>query len=179
MHGHKMLMRCGRWCHNRSLGMLVLRIALGAFFLAHGISKVTHMEAIVPFFGSLGFAPYWAYIVTGVEIFAGLSFILGVFVGIAAPLIVVEMLVSIWKVTGVVPGDPLIMYVSSWGPNVIYAAAALCIFWSGVGRYSLAAYIMKRRGADGMCKDCARGMDYEAAVEVKVESSEPEKEVVT
>src|SRR5512144_392627 len=96
MHGF--MGKCYGWCHNKSLGQLLLRLALGAFFLAHGISKFINMTDMVLVFKQWGLASYWAYIVAVSEIVGGLAFLLGAFVWLGAALIVVEMAVSIWLV---------------------------------------------------------------------------------
>lgn len=147
--------RCGRWCHNKAVGMLLLRVTLGGFFLAYGVLALQNLAEWKQFFGILGF-PGWVSILVAVsEIAAGLALILGVFVWLAAPIIVVIMAVSIWKVTGPVPGALLMGFVRGWGTNLIYAAAALCVAFCGPGRYSLAAWFLRRGGMKAVpCRDC-------------------------
>lgn len=78
-------------------GMLLIRVALGALFLAHGIQKFTDLSGVEGFFDSLGFpAPAaLALLVALVETLGGLAIILGVGLKIAAALIAVVMVVAI------------------------------------------------------------------------------------
>ena len=155
MHG--MFGRCNKYLHNKNIGLLVLRLALGAFFVVHGISKFQSMDSVVPFFNSIGLATFWAYVVATAEIISGLALILGVFLWVAAFLLTVMTVVAIYKVTGPNPQGQtfLIHYISAWGTNVIYAAAAICVAFCGAGRWSLTALWMRRwMKKDKVCVDC-------------------------
>jgi putative oxidoreductase len=147
--------KCYKWLHNKSVGVLVLRIALGAFFLGHGISKFMNMDQVLPFFASIGLNSFWTYVTATSEVVVGVSLILGIFLWLAAFLLVVMSAVAIIKVTGPNPSEQpfLIHYISSWGSNVIFAAAAVCVAFCGAGRYSLAALWMRRR-MKMVCVDC-------------------------
>ena len=59
---------------------LILRLALGVMFLAHGLLKVMvfTLPGTVQFFDSVGFAGWMAYPVTMLEIAGGTMLILGV-----------------------------------------------------------------------------------------------------
>jgi uncharacterized membrane protein YphA (DoxX/SURF4 family) len=156
MHG--VLGRCAKTCHNKGIGLLVLRLSLGAFFVAHGTVKFQNMEMMQQFFASLGFQPWMAPLVAVVEILSGLALILGAFVWPAAVGITIIMALAVLKVTSKAQGDELTQFITGWGPNLIYAAAALCIAWCGAGRYSLTAWHLKRKGmAEGVCRDCKAG----------------------
>lgn len=155
--------RCGRWCHNKAAGLLVLRVVLGAFFIAHGVAKFQSLEMMRGFFDSIGFPGPWAAIVAASEVLAGIAILVGAFLWIAAPVLTVIMAVAIWKVTGPNPqGQPLVLhFISGWGPNLVYAAAVWCLALCGAGRWSLAAWLMRRRGM--ACRDCkaAHGMGHD------------------
>lgn len=151
MHGF--MGRCSRWCHNKAVGVLVLRLMLGVFFLGHGISKFQNMEMMKGFFGSLGLPPWTAIVVACAEVFSGAALVLGAFLWIAAPLITIIMLVAAWKVGAKYPGDALTTFIAGWGPNLVYAAAALCLAFCGAGRYSLTAWYLRRKGMQGDCRD--------------------------
>lgn len=75
--------------------MLVLRISLGAIFLAHGLQKISGITGIIKFFGSLGLPAIVAYIVTGIETVGGVFLILGIFTRIAAAAISVVLVGAI------------------------------------------------------------------------------------
>jgi putative oxidoreductase len=59
---------------------LLLRLSLGAMFLSHGLLKwlVFTLPGTAKFFDSVGFPGFLAYVVTPVEIAAGVLLILGV-----------------------------------------------------------------------------------------------------
>lgn len=151
--------RCNKYFHNKSVGLLLLRLSLGSFFLVHGISKLQNMDSVVAYFNSIGLVTFWAYVVSISEIIVGLTLILGIFLWVAAFLLTVMSIVAIYKVTGPNPQGQtfLIHYISSWGSNLIYATAAICIASCGAGRWSLNALWMRRMmkdGKDDMCVDC-------------------------
>ncbi len=158
MHGF--MGKCYRWCHNKSLGQLLLRLALGGFFIAHGVSKFLNMTDMIAVFGQWGLASYWAYVVATVEVVAGLAFVLGAFVWVGATLVVVEMAVAIYLV--IIPNTAgqsfLPRYIFGWGQNLIYAISALSLAFTGSGKWSLAGWWMKRKGGNcckgGCCADC-------------------------
>lgn len=167
--------KCWRWCHNKSLGILLLRLALGLFFIGHGVSKFLNMTDMVAVFAQWGLASYWVYIVTFSEVLAGLAFVLGAFVWVGALLVVVEMAVSIILV--IIPNTVgqtfLSRFLFGWGPNIIYAIAALALAFTGSGRYSLTAMMMKRKGAG--CKECMGGHGmYEKCKDCDMEHSKHE-----
>jgi putative oxidoreductase len=65
---------------------LVLRVTLGALFLAHAGLKlfVFTPAGTAKFFGSLGFPPELAYVVMTVEVLSGIALILGIWTRYAA-----------------------------------------------------------------------------------------------
>lgn len=65
---------------NIDLAALLLRLGLGAMFIAHGLLKVLvfTMPGTVAFFESLGFPGFSAYLVTGAEIGGGILLLAGV-----------------------------------------------------------------------------------------------------
>jgi putative oxidoreductase len=82
------------------LGLLVLRLVLGAIMIFHGYHKVFggfhhHMD----FVGSLGLPRWLAYFSAGTEFFGGIAIVLGVFTRFFALAFVIEMGVAIWKVS--------------------------------------------------------------------------------
>jgi len=61
------------------LGIALLRIALGAMFLAHGLLKVLvfTLPGTAGFFESVGFPGFLAYIVVPAEVLAGIALLAG------------------------------------------------------------------------------------------------------
>ncbi len=159
MHMHGFMGKCHRWLHNKGVGLLLLRLALGSFFLVHGIAKASDMSATTTLFAGWGFASYWAYAETIAELISGLAIVVGAFLWIAAPLIVISMAVAVFKV--ILPSLSLQQatviqsFLFGWGPLAIYAFAAVALAYTGPGRYSLAAWWMRRHHFDKCagCKD--------------------------
>ena len=96
-------MLSGRALASDRLGLIVLRIVVGALYIVHGWQKLIAGGGGTAFAGGLahmGFTPgvVWAWIVTVVEFGGGICLVLGVLVRPAAVLILIEMLVAIAKV---------------------------------------------------------------------------------
>jgi len=78
--------------------MFVLRVSLGAIFLAHGLQKIAGFEDIVKFFAAIGLPAILAYVVTAIETIGGAFLILGLFTRTAAVGIIMVMLGAIFSV---------------------------------------------------------------------------------
>src|SRR3989344_3837724 len=85
-------------CNNPDLALLLPRVGLRIVFLYHGWMKVGNREGTVAFFGTLGFAPFFAYTVAWVETLGGLALILGFLTRYAGLLLAVVALVALFKV---------------------------------------------------------------------------------
>jgi putative oxidoreductase len=83
-----------------NLAMLILRVGLGAVFLAHGIKHARGREKTTNWFAWLGFkqAPLQWLLSTATEIGAGLLLILGLVNSLAAAGVVGIMAVAFWTV---------------------------------------------------------------------------------
>lgn len=81
------------------LGLLILRIALGLIFLAHGYPKLTRsVEVLQALFVQHGLPAQLVYVAGVLETFGGVLLIVGIFARPAALLLAVEMGVAIVKV---------------------------------------------------------------------------------
>jgi putative oxidoreductase len=83
------------------MGLLVLRIALGLIFMAHGYPKLAHLRGgsqMQGFFVEHGLPGYFVYLAGVIETFGGGLLLLGLFTRAAALLLAMEMCVAIWKV---------------------------------------------------------------------------------
>jgi putative oxidoreductase len=81
------------------LGLLTLRLALGAVMIAHGWQKIAgHMHGIMGMLGHLGIPQWMAYLVVAAEFGGGILVVLGLLTRLAAFSIVIDMLVAIFKV---------------------------------------------------------------------------------
>ncbi len=80
------------------LGLLGMRIALGAVMIVHGYPKVTGIHGVEKFFGAIGL-PWWsAYLSAGAEFFGGMLIIIGLLTRPAALALLIDMIVAIDKV---------------------------------------------------------------------------------
>jgi putative oxidoreductase len=114
------------------------------------------MSGTVAMFGQWGFSPLFAYAASISELVAGIAIVLGAFMWVAAALIVIVMAVAVYAVVGPNPeGEPwMFHYIFGWGPNAIYAAAALSLAFTGAGKWSLTGLMMNRWKKRAECKDC-------------------------
>jgi putative oxidoreductase len=81
---------------------LLLRVSLGALFLAHAGLKffVFTPAGTAKFFGSVGLPPELAYLTIAVEVLGGLALILGVWTRVAAIAVLPILLGAIFTVHG-------------------------------------------------------------------------------
>lgn len=122
---------------NPSLAHLILRVVLGALFIAHGYPKLfKNFSGVAGWFDSIGLKPgkFWALVVGGVEFFGGLLLILGVWVQLVGILLAVQMLVAMWKAKW---GKVGLTDQGGWELDLIYLAVALALVLTGGGAYSL------------------------------------------
>jgi len=124
------------------LGLLALRLTLGAVFLAHGAQKAfgwfggPGFGGVAGFFASLGLKPprFWTAVAVSGELAAGILFLLGLFTPVAGLLVVATMTVAIAKVHA-----PKGFFVQNGGYeyNLFLAVAAVAVAAIGPGRFSL------------------------------------------
>lgn len=83
-----------------SYGLLLLRVALGILFLAHGGLKlfVFTPAGTAQYFASLGLPPLLAYVIIAVELLGGAALILGIFARVAALVLIPGLLGAIISV---------------------------------------------------------------------------------
>ena len=84
---------------NPRIAALVLRLSLSAVFFAHGLFKilVLGLPGTASFFAQQGFPGWTAYVVTAVEVLAGLALLLGLYTR-AAAVAVIPVLVGAFTV---------------------------------------------------------------------------------
>src|SRR5437773_11124593 len=124
------------------LGVLALRLVLGAVFLGHGAQKAfgafggPGFDGATGFVGSLGFRParFCAALAVGGALAAGCLFLLGLLTPLAGLLVLATMAVAIAKVHG-----PKGFFVQNGGYeyNLVLIIAALAVAVMGPGACSL------------------------------------------
>ena len=80
--------------NRKDIGLLVARIIVGGIFISAGWMKISEMASTVGFFGQMGFAPFWAYLVSYTELIAGVLIVLGLWTCLASVVLSIVMLVA-------------------------------------------------------------------------------------
>lgn len=81
------------------LGLLVLRLSLGAIMIAHGWQKIAgHLHGFMGTLGHLGIPAWMAYLVVAAEFGGGILVVVGFLTRFAAFAFLIDMLVAIFKV---------------------------------------------------------------------------------
>lgn len=124
------------WCSADS-GLLALRIGVAAIFIFTGWMKVSNLEATVGAFGSMGFAPIFAYIVSFAELIGGVAILLGVYTRCFASILAFIMLIATIKVH---KDETLVLHFFS----------LLALVLSGGGKFS----IIRKTCGCGSCNMC-------------------------
>ena len=124
---------------NRSLGLVLFRVAVGLVFLMHGWSKVNNLPMVEGMFVGFGLGSGTGIFIAYLEVLGGLALILGIFTRVFGVIFGIEMLVAIFLTGGIAKGYKpheleLILMLLSFG-----------IALTGSGKYSLYAK---------ECQDC-------------------------
>jgi len=124
------------------LGILVLRLALGIMFLAHGLQMAFGLfggpgvKGFSQMLSGLGFAPamFWSYIASYTVLFGGLLVIIGVQTRLAATLLLIFILTAAIKVH-LDKG----FFLSNGGFEYTFIIAAICLalILLGPGKFSI------------------------------------------
>lgn len=130
--------------HNPDFGILMIRLALGAVFLNSAILKLSNIEAVIGFFGMIGFAPWLAYFVSYVEFIAGICFVLGIFTRYAAVFTAVFMIVA----TKLVFANGFSLANGGYEYTFVLCLASVALITFGSGRYSLAKCLHKIKSSN-------------------------------
>ncbi|MEV4737250.1 MULTISPECIES: DoxX family protein [unclassified Microbacterium] len=129
-----------------SWGLLVLRIVVGAVFLAHGAQKIFEftLAGTIGSFAGMGvpLPEIAAPVVAFVELIGGGMLVLGLFTRLAGVLLAVDMLVALVLVhlpAGLWVGDGGYEFVAVLG------AVALALAFTGAGRFSVDRGVLRGR----------------------------------
>ena len=119
--------------------LLILRVAIGTIFLAHGSQKLFGAGNINGFAGmlqGLGFAPpvLWAYAAALSEGLGGLLLLLGIAPRLSAGLIAIVMLVAIVKVHG---AKGFFMAQGGFEYQFLILISCIALILTGGGKFSL------------------------------------------
>lgn len=116
------------------LGLLILRVALGVIFIAHGYPKLIRSNVEMQhMFVQHGLPAQFVYVAGVIEAFGGGLLAIGLFTRPAALLLAIEMGVAIWKMHS--SGGILAVHVYEF-PFAL-AAACLALATVGAGGFSV------------------------------------------
>ena len=120
----------------KPLGLLVLRVALGASFLFHGYPKLSNPAHALKLFPGYGFPSYFAYISGILEVFGGGLLIVGLLTRGAALLLAIEMGFVLGRTT--IPSVGIYAFGRYEFP-LLLGAMALALVTTGAGAISIDA----------------------------------------
>ena len=116
---------------------LVMRVAVGVIFLAHGYQKWTGgVDNVATFFASAGIplAAFFAYLVVYLELFGGALLILGIFTHWLAKLFAIEMAVAFFFVHA---GKGFFLSNGGYEFVLLLFAASVSLVITGGGKWAL------------------------------------------
>src|ERR1700687_2957915 len=120
----------------KPLGLLALRLAMGACFIFHGYPKLSDPARWLKAFPGFGFPSYFAYISGILELFGGGLLIIGLFTRGAALLLAIEMGIALARVKLPALG---IYDLEQYDLPLLLGAAAVALVTTGAGVISLDA----------------------------------------
>lgn len=136
--------------HNKSLALLLIRVALGAVFIYHGWDKITDITGTMGFFATIGFSgAFWAYLVAYVEFVGGILMLLGVRVREVGVLFVAIMIVAIYAVHF---KNGFSVMNGGYEYQFTLLLTSLAMIFAGAGKYT----VLKETSPAMMCKPCEK-----------------------
>src|SRR5882762_7675944 len=85
-----------RMCLNRSLGLLLIRVAVGLIFLMHGWGKIHSIPMVEGMFLHFGLGSWVGDFIAWLEVIGGICMILGVLTRVFGVIFGIEMLVAVF-----------------------------------------------------------------------------------
>lgn len=124
---------------------LLLRLALGTMFLAHGLLKIMVFTpaGTAGFFSSLGLPGWLAYPTMGAEVFGGLLLIAGVQTRLVAMALIPVLVGSLWVHSG--NGWLFTNENGGWEYSMFLSVAAAAQALLGDGAYSLSTLLSQKK----------------------------------
>jgi len=92
---HKLLNKISRYFKNRSLGLLLIRVATGLVFFMHGWSKINNLPGTEAMFMHMGLGSGTGLFIAWLEVIGGLAVLLGIATRIFVVAFGIEMFVAI------------------------------------------------------------------------------------
>jgi putative oxidoreductase len=126
----------------KPLGLLVLRLAVGASFIFHGYPKLTDSAQWLKVFPSFGFPSYFAYLSGILEVFGGGLLVLGLFTRGAGLLLAIEMGLVLYRT--ILPTAGIYAF-RQYEVPLLLGAGALALATTGAGIISLDAFTFESK----------------------------------
>lgn len=114
--------------------VLILRVALGVIFIAHGWPKLRDLKKTAEGFSSMGFRPgrLFGTLAALLEFFGGFAILVGLFTAVFAGLFALEFIVILlWRWFKKMP------LVGGWELDLLIFAGVFALFALGGGAFSL------------------------------------------
>lgn len=137
----------------KPLGLLVLRLALGASFLFHGYPKLSDPARAFKLFQGYGLPSYFAYISGILEVFGGGLLIAGLFTRGAALLLAIETALVLGR--SIVPSGSIYSF-GRYEMPLLLCAMALALVTTGAGAISIDAFTFESAGRKSAKKSKAK-----------------------
>lgn len=139
---HETLNRLSRSFKHRALGLLLIRIAVGVVFFAHGYMKVNNLGMVEGMFVGFGLPGAIGVFIAWLEVAGGIALMLGILSRYFALAFAIEMLVAYFLTGGTATG---------YRPHeleIFLGLVSLGLALTGSGRY--AVYPMSCHHCGGM-----------------------------
>jgi putative oxidoreductase len=130
----------------KSLGLLVLRVTLGASFIFHGYPKLSDPAHALKAFSGYGFPSYFAYISGILEVFGGGLLIAGLFTRGVALLLTIE--VGLVFSRTIIPSVGIYAF-GRYEMPLLLGVMALALVTTGAGLISIDAFTFESRRKSG------------------------------
>jgi len=155
-----------------SLGLFILRLAVGFLFLFAGAEKLMDLEGFINSLKAMDVMPENLAFITGfmlpfAQIFLGGLFIIGLFTPVVS-FFLSALTLSILMMTGI--GDPVHAFSLNW----IVLACTLCVMFSGAGVISFDSFFDKKKHREITYAPGYETSSVQKTVIIKEEKSEPE-----
>ena len=123
----------------RSTGYLLVRLVIGAAFMAHGYPKLFDNARHLERFPSMGFPEWTVYLAGTLEVFGGMMLILGVFTRYAAFLLSGFMAVAFFVVHWKLGANGIFTFLGNSRDEYPLVLAVVCFLLAtaGAGKLSL------------------------------------------
>jgi putative oxidoreductase len=121
----------------KPLGLLILRVAVGASFISHGYPKLTDPAHALKAFPAYGFPSYFAYLSGILEVFSGGLLIAGLFTRGAALLLAIEVGLVLSRT--IIPSVGIYAF-GRYEMPLLLGAMTLALATTGAGLISIDAF---------------------------------------